>query len=625
MPAADAGAQGGRRRDDDVGDGRRPDQGAVAARRADGVHGRRPGRAEDEPRGDGLRPRHSPGGRSPRRAGPHADRVHQRPARSALRADPAAGVRRADAQARAEAGADADSRGDPYRRGGTEGDDRAAPAAQAADGRRLVERLDGDRRAPRDRRGRPARPARHLARRVRRHSARPLHQPRAHDRPDVSRRRRHDGVPGALQPHRRRAVGGGHVSRANQAGRAGLDAQADRAAVKVLDVVSNHYGPAKAGHHRNHASAPRGRRAFAADRLELAHAGRIAIAEVLHRRLSQPVAQLGEVKARGCHRDARRFERLRRNSRDSDRVAVPENRRGTAGASDAPVLRTGRLLDDQVIRLHVPRDGPPGAPAVAGARVLAVRKRDARTPLGAVRELAAVHEQAGGPPLMRRDARLIAREIENHVRPGDACLRHDGPDAFAADARAMHENLRAGDGDVGRRGWRREGHVVTDVHILERHSPDRWPEGDGVLRILDRHIAYPSVAESIHAQEGVLALSDRHILDRSRHAQRLNPDLFNAPGERVLNDRRTWRIQICGVVGVGERHLERHAVARNRFDDAVGIDERARLDPGLRFAVAAERVHLHETDPRLGDGTADEDRVASFESRRRIHIHVIGA
>ena len=99
VPAADAGAQGGRRRDDDVGDGRRPDQGAVAARRADGVHGRRPGRAEDEPRGDGLRPRHSPGGRSPRRAGPHADRVHQRPARSALGADPPAGVRRADAQA----------------------------------------------------------------------------------------------------------------------------------------------------------------------------------------------------------------------------------------------------------------------------------------------------------------------------------------------------------------------------------------------------------------------------------------------------------------------------------------------------------------------------------------------
>ena len=63
---------------------------------------------------------------------------------------------------------------------------------KAADRGGLLERLDRDRRAPRDRCGRPARSLRHLCRRLRRHSARQLHQPAADIRPDVRRRRRLD-------------------------------------------------------------------------------------------------------------------------------------------------------------------------------------------------------------------------------------------------------------------------------------------------------------------------------------------------------------------------------------------------------------------------------------------------
>ena len=73
----------------------------VAPRRADRLHGRRPGRAAHEPRLDRLRQRHPAGRRSRRRARAQAHRVHHRPARSALGAHAAAGVPRRHARSTA--------------------------------------------------------------------------------------------------------------------------------------------------------------------------------------------------------------------------------------------------------------------------------------------------------------------------------------------------------------------------------------------------------------------------------------------------------------------------------------------------------------------------------------------
>ena len=86
------------------------DQGAVAAQRADRVHGRRPGRAAHEPRVDRLRSRRAPGRRPRDRARPQAHRLHHRSAGAALRAHAAAGVRRCAAPARPRARSEDDPR-----------------------------------------------------------------------------------------------------------------------------------------------------------------------------------------------------------------------------------------------------------------------------------------------------------------------------------------------------------------------------------------------------------------------------------------------------------------------------------------------------------------------------------
>src|SRR5258705_9419973 len=47
----------------------------------------------------------------------------------------------------------------------------------------------------------------------------------------------------------------------------------------------------------------------------------------------------------------------------------------------SPVLRAGRLLDEQIVRLHIPRHRPPDGPSVPGPRDRTIRERDVLTPL----------------------------------------------------------------------------------------------------------------------------------------------------------------------------------------------------------------------------------------------------
>ena len=101
VPPADARAQSGRRRHDDVRNGSRPDQGTVAAQCADRIHGRRTDGSAHEPRRDRLWQRHPAGRRSRRRARTSEHRLHQWPARSAFRTHAAPGVPRWPAASRA--------------------------------------------------------------------------------------------------------------------------------------------------------------------------------------------------------------------------------------------------------------------------------------------------------------------------------------------------------------------------------------------------------------------------------------------------------------------------------------------------------------------------------------------
>ena len=98
--------------------------------------------------------------------------------------------------------------------------------AKPPDRRRLLERLDGDRRAARDRRRRPARARRHLGRRLRRHPARELHQPAADDGADVRRRRRRDRVPRAVPLIGGERLEGDVYQVADEADRARVDGEA---------------------------------------------------------------------------------------------------------------------------------------------------------------------------------------------------------------------------------------------------------------------------------------------------------------------------------------------------------------------------------------------------------------
>src|SRR5687768_6482164 len=109
--------------------------------------------------------------------------------------------------------------------------------------------------------------------------------------------------------------------------------------------------------------------------------------DVRERLFSESIAKLREIQARRCDRDAWRFVRFRWAFGNRNRSFVPQDRREATGAPDAPILRTGRLLNEQHFSSHVPRDSPTDAPSVPRPGVLAIRKGDVRPQISTAGEL----------------------------------------------------------------------------------------------------------------------------------------------------------------------------------------------------------------------------------------------
>src|SRR5581483_3614623 len=137
---------------------------------------------------------------------------------------------------------------------------------------------------------------------------------------------------------------------------------------------------------------------------------------------SEPVVQLVDIQAGRLNGLARPVENA---------IGISAARDRFADAADAPVHSPGRLLHQKKGRTDIPGDGPTDTPALIGT-FRPVRKRHARLVFGAPRELAAVHEQAGSPPLMGRDASMVGSEVQDDQGSGGFGSGDHGPGAFPA-------------------------------------------------------------------------------------------------------------------------------------------------------------------------------------------------
>ena len=249
-----------------------------------------------------------------------------------------------------------------------------------------------------------------------------------------------------------------------------------------------------------------------------------------------PVRPVDRAAARGTGSPASRARPAIRTSPtgspERDLIAVPQDRREAAGAADAPVLRAGRLLNQQHVSLHVPRDRPADAPAVTGTGVLAVRERDVRPAIGAAGELAAVDQQARSPSVDAArcppSSLLKFRTTFGPVTP--ACVttgQTPWPVTLDRSSRICVPEIAKSAGAAGAVN----GSVcrMCTFSIVTRRTVDP----NVVLFCVSTDTTsrtHPSL-DGVHPQQRVLALADRLVLRRHRHAQRLDADLFDAARE----------------------------------------------------------------------------------------------
>ena len=112
----------------------------------------------------------------------------------------------------------------------------------------------------------------------------------------------------------------------------------------------------------------------------------------------------------------------------------------------------------------------------------------------------------------------------------------------------------------------------------------------------------------------VLRFGDRDVLERRRDAQSFHANLGDASGKAVANEGRSREL---GIQCVAQGNVQSDAISFHGVDHPIGADHAARADPGLRLAVADQRVHAHEMDPFGGHRAEHQHAIAGMEVPRR--------
>ena len=132
-------------------------------------------------------------------------------------------------------------------------------------------------------------------------------------------------------------------------------------------------------------------------------------------------------------------------------------------------------------------------------------------------------------------------------------------------------------------------------HFLHRNP--LTGEHGAVHRFFAKYIAHKAIVAA-DADRGIRRLPIRNLQRGALDVQLLNAHVMERRFRSDFCDRRARRIEIHGVVGIRQRNIERQLFSVDRRDFAFR-DSAARLaDPGLRFTIALQIVHLHELHPR---------------------------
>src|SRR5262249_47081132 len=165
---------------------------------------------------------------------------------------------------------------------------------------------------------------------------------------------------------------------------------------------------------------------------------------------------------------------------------------GTA-AANAPILRSGRPLNDESACYAVPSHSPTDGPAMAGTQNAAVHQVDA------VLDVGPVHQQACGPPLVGFDGdapgRLKIQEDDGpHVRRlSKGVVYAPGVGRFGA----HQKRLRAADSEVARLGRRDAGDRMVQGHSIEGGALGGITHAEAAPEVLAEYVLRPAVDDGI--------------------------------------------------------------------------------------------------------------------------------
>ena len=233
--------------------------------------------------------------------------------------------------------------------------------------------------------------------------------------------------------------------------------------------------------------------------------------------------------------------------------------------------------------------------------MLAVRERDARPAIGAVGELAAVHEQPCGPALVRRDPGLVALKSSTTFGPVtpacvttghtrlpftvDRCTRICVPEMAMSAGEAAPVNGTA---------WR----------MCTFSSVTRRAEGPSVIVFCVSSTAMSRTQASLTAaiRSSVYWPGDRYVCAGTAMRIDSKPTCSMRPGNVYLTIAAPAGLRCSASYESDSGTSSVIATARHLTDRAIDVDDGAGLDPHLRLAVAGQDVHLHELNPRLVTG-----------------------
>ena len=198
---------------------------------------------------------------------------------------------------------------------------------------------------------------------------------------------------------------------------------------------------------------------------------------------------------------------------------------------------------------------------------------------------ARVNQQARGPVHVRLDAALaLEGAIEHHVQHGGGIQRGDIEPAQSVRAATVHEHLRAADGNIRRIARALfHGRVVIRVRSGDGDASAAAPHLDVVERLAHDDVFDPAVlAIALERHGDVLSRGQRAFVRGRNDLQRFDAALAQAFDRGRLHHHGRFLVEELSVDRIGERHIQREAIAFDGADAPMNRDRRIVLHPRLR-------------------------------------------